>query len=149
MIAIILILIFVSFVQVTLLPWNFILIILIARSLIVRDRANFYLAFAFGILLSYLLGYPLGTLSLVYFLAVTVSYIVQRTQFASHSGIVLPLVIVLLFAQFLVERFLTGASFEIWLFLPPVILSLPIYFLVKFWEERFIPTREIKLKMGK
>lgn len=143
------ILFFIAFLEGTILPFDLILVILIVRSFIVTEKSNYYLAFFFGLLASLLLGYPLGLLSLIYLFSVQVSHIIKTTNLATYWIIVLPLTFFLLFLEQFILKLLNISGFNLPLLLIPTILVLPIYFIVRFWEERFIVSKEIKLKMGK
>jgi hypothetical protein len=151
MIAEIIILIFISFLQGALLPFDLMLLILTVRSFVVDEKLNYWLAFGFGLLLSLLLGFPLGSLSLIYLLATAVVYSVKRTEFASNWLIVVPLVVILLIVDSLLQNLLMSSGFtsgiSVSVLLAEVFLVLPIYFLIRFWEERFIPKKDIRLKV--
>lgn len=141
--------IFFSFLQGSGLPVNLVLLILIARSLVVSDKRNFWLAFSFGLFLSYLLNLPLGLLSLLYLLVVSAIYIIKKTHIASH-----PLILILLSLVFVTLDHLTGqlgSKLHISYFLISIemILVVPVYLIVRFWEERFTPRGDVRLKMGK
>lgn len=142
-------LILISFIQSSLLPFNLVFLIIIARSFITGDETNYFLAFGFGILLSLLSGLPLSSLSLVYLIAVAAVFAVKRAQFASHWAVILPLSAILLLLDHGARSAVTGSSLSPLSLLIQAILGLPVYFLVRLWEERFIPRGEIKLKVGK
>ncbi|MDO8638949.1 MAG: hypothetical protein Q7R43_05210 [Candidatus Daviesbacteria bacterium] len=142
-------LIFISFLEGTILPFDLVLIILISRSFIVAEKSNYFLAFFFGLLVSLLLGYPLGLLSLIYLFAVFISHIIKTTDLAAYWIVVLPLTFFLLLFEQLILKLLNISNFNLTRLIIPTILVLPTYFIVRFWEERFIVTKEIKLKMGK
>lgn len=149
MIQLVITLIFLSFLQATILPWNLILIILISRSFITDEKDNFYLAFGFGLFLSLLLGYSLGVLSLIYLICVAGVGLVKKTQLVSQWFAILPISLILLLFDHLAESLIFGSRENFLSVLPQLILVLPVYFLIRFWEERFIPKKEIKLKVGK
>lgn len=143
------ILFFINFLEGTILPFDLVLVILIARSFIVTEKSNYYLAFFFGLLTSLLLGYPLGLLSLIYLFSVQVSHVIKTTNLATYWIVVLPLTFFLLFLEQLILKLLNISNLSLPFLLIPAILVLPIYFITRFWEERFIVSKEIKLKMGK
>lgn len=143
------VLFFITFLKGAILPFDFVLMILVARSFIVAEKSNYYLAFFFGLLGSVLLGYPLGLLSLIYLISVQVSHIIKTTHLAAYWIVILPLTFFCLFIEQLILKLLNISNFNLTFIIIPTILILPIYFIVRFWEERFIVTKEIKLKMGK
>ncbi|MBI4037233.1 hypothetical protein HY385_02320 [Candidatus Daviesbacteria bacterium] len=149
MIALLIVLTLVSFLQATFWPINLVLIILISRAFVTSDKITLWLSFGFGLLLALLSGYPLGSLSLIYLLIIVLVRLVRNTHLASHWLIILPLSwIMLLLDQFL-QSLILGTGFRFLSSLLPLIFVLPIYLAVRFWEERFIPRPAIKLKIGK
>ncbi|MDO8570740.1 MAG: hypothetical protein Q7R97_04115 [Candidatus Daviesbacteria bacterium] len=145
----IVILILLSFLEGTIIPFDLVLMILIARSFIVAEKSNYYLAFCFGLLVSLLLGYPLGLYSLIYLFAVAISHIIKTTNLKAYWIVVLPLTFSLLLFEQAILKLLNISNFNLSLLLVPTILMLPVYFIVRVWEERFIVAKDIKLKMGK
>ncbi|MCL5784509.1 MAG: hypothetical protein M1142_04120 [Patescibacteria group bacterium] len=143
----VILLIFLSFLQATLLPFNLVLLVLISRSFLKEEKSNYWLAFSFGLLLSFLLNYPLGSLSILYLVEVAIIHFIRRAEFASHWLVVLPLSFVFLLADQFVQSKLLGFSLNFWPLVPQVVLSVPIYLLIRFWEERFIPRADVKLKI--
>lgn len=143
------VLLFLSFLQGALLPFDLVLIFLVVRSFISSGKENLWLAFGFGLLVSVLQSSPLGFLSLVYLAAVVTSHLVRKTHFASHWIAILPLSIIFLLAkQFLLNIFL-GSSLNYGFLLVETALVLPFYFTLRLWEERFVVKKEIRLKIGK
>lgn len=137
-----------SFLQTTILPVNFVLIILICRTFVRNDKSNFYLGFAFGLLLSHLNIVPLGSLSILYLILVFLAQVLSTSRSINSIFLLLPFGIFAL----LVDRFVTNFllkisfSFSISLFFSFFII-IPLFFLLKLWEERFIVRKDIKLKM--
>lgn len=149
MIPLILTLILACFLQEAFLPFNLVLLIIIARSFVIDEKENYYLAFIFGLLLSFLAGYVLGILSIIYLIIVLVIHIFRRIQFVTHPVVVIPVAAVSLLVDALIRSLLLSSSVNLLSLLPQILLIIPIYFLMFFWEERFIPKKDIKLKMGK
>lgn len=153
MITIIATLLFAAFLQGALLPFSLTFMILICRTFVTYERVNYSLAFWFGLLVALLLGLPLGSLSLFYLLCLVLISFIRRTQFASSWVAMLPLAVFLLALNQVTVGVLSGSGMANLLrwqsLLPEVIFILPVYFSVRFWEERFIPRKEIRLKMGK
>lgn len=143
------ILLFFSFLQATFLPLNLVFLILVIRSLVVDEKENFFLCFGFGLLLSVLLGFPVGSLSFVYLISALVVSFIKKTQSASRLIAILPLTSALLLFVHFSESFLLGTTFDPKIVVFETILALPLYFIITLWEERFIVRKEIKLKVGK
>lgn len=138
-----------SFLQSALIPFNLVFLVIITRSFITAEKTNYWLAFWFGILLSLLIGLPLGPLSIIYLLSAGLVQAIKKAQFASHWAVILPLSVVLLFFDHGIRSILMGSSFAPGPVLVQSALVLPVYFIVRVWEERFIPRAEIRLKVGK
>lgn len=139
---IIAVLIFLSFLQTSVLPLNLVLIVVLVRSFVKVDSANLILAFVFGMLLSHLQNQPAGLQSLVNIILVEAVYLWKRTPFSHSIWTILPVVGVLLVLSDIGNGILNWPKIIL-----EIILILPIYLTVRFWEERFIVRREIKLKV--
>lgn len=144
----IIILIIASFLQTTILPIDIVLIILICRSYIRISPSNLYLALIFGILISHLNLVTLGFNSLIFIFCVQTTQVLSKTRLAGNSLLIVPITFVLLNFSGLLTSVFIHQSVD--LFPKAVIeslISLPILYLLKFWEERFIVRADIKLKM--
>lgn len=147
MIPLILTLILLVFLQEAFLPFNLVILIIVSRSFITAEKENYYLAFCFGLLLSFLAGYQLGILSMIYLVIVLAISIFRKIQFATHPLIVVPVAGGALLIDTLIKSLMLSSSINYWSILTQVVLVIPIYFMVLFWEERFIPKKDIKLKV--
>ena len=132
-------LVIVSFLQSSILPLDLVLIILICRSYLRADRNNLFLAFGFGLLDGHLNLTPLGLNSLIYLTVVQVTQSLSKSRLAGNLLLIMPISFVLLF--------LTQRSVPISLIFLESLMSLPTLYLLKFWEERFIVRKEIKLRV--
>lgn len=149
MITLIFILVLLAFLQSTILPFNLVFLWLLSRAFLVEEKANYYLAFFLGLLLSLLLNYPLGFLSLIYLLAVLTIRLIKAAQLSSSWLAILPLSALLLLLDLGAKSLILKNSLDFSSLIWQIILILPIFFLLKFWEERLIIKSEIKLKLGK
>lgn len=153
MISLIVVLVLLSFLQGALLPYDVVFLVIITRSFVTDDQGNFWLAFGFGIFLSLLLGFSLGSLSILYLLAVLLVRVIRRLELSSHWLAILLFSLFLLGLNHLVRGFLAGSSLfssiGVSALIVEAVLILPVYLLVQFWEERFIPRSDIRLKLGK
>lgn len=144
----ILILIIISFIQSTILPVNLVLIILIARSLIRPGKENLILAFCFGFLISHLNLQILGYTSLLYLVLIQLTEVLSKTRLSANPLLIMPLTALLSLTYLMITSFLTHQSPQI---IPQVLIesavSLPIFYMVRLWEERFIVRKEIKLRV--
>lgn len=144
----IIILIITSFIQSSILPLDLILLVLISRSLLRPDRTNLFLAFGFGLLTSHLNLTPLGFDSLIYLVIVEVLCGLSKSRLSPNFYLIIPISLGSLFLHQQIISLLTHTTFH---FFPKIFiegfLSLPIFFLIKIWEERFIVRHEIKLRV--
>lgn len=144
----VIILIISSIIQSSVLPLELSLIILLCRSYIKISKGNLYLAFSFGLLISHLTLTPIGIKSILYLTLVQIMQILSKTRFAGNPLTLVPLTFMLLLINQVVSVFLLSQTVQ---FFPKVLiesfLSLPVFYLLRFWEERFIVEREIKLKI--
>lgn len=144
----VIILIIAAFLQSTFLPLNLVLIILIARALIRPQKANLYLAFGAGLLISHLNLEPLGFQSLIYLILIQATQILTKSPISANPLVIVPLTFVLLSLNQIALSIITHQSLY---FLPNIfwesLSSLPVFYLIRLWEERFIVSKEIKLKV--
>lgn len=102
------------------------------------DKANLFLAFAFGLLNGHLNLATLGLTSVTYLIIAAIVEGLSKSRLAGNPLLIVPLTFGLLL----------GSQVTLFpkIFLESLI-SLPIFYLVKIWEERFIVQKEIKLKV--
>lgn len=143
----IIILILAAFLQTTILPIDLVLLILICRAYVRSEKENLYLAFAFGLLTSHLNLTGLGLYSLIYLIAAQVVQLLSKSNLAGNPLLIMPISLSLITLSKVAESTVTHAAFDFSGVIIATILSLPIFYLVRMWEERFITRKEIKLKV--
>lgn len=142
------ILIVTSFLQTTILPIDLVLLILICRSYIKSEKANLYLGFAFGLLVAHLNLTGLGFQSLIYLFSIEVTQMLSKLRLAGNPLLIVPICFVFLSLAALAGSYLYhNSSWEFTKIIFVSILSLPIFYMLKLWEERFIVRKEIKLRV--
>ena len=144
----ILTLIIISFIQTTILSLNLVLIVLVARSLIRPQKNNLILAFWFGLLVSHLSLQTLGFHSLIYLILVQTTQILSKSRISANPLLIMPLTAVSSTISLAAVSLLSHQSIQL---VPAVfiesLLSLPIFYAVRLWEERFVVRKEIKLRV--
>lgn len=126
-----------SFLQSTILPLDLVLIILICRAFIRTGKSNLYLAFIFGLLSSHLSLTPMGAQSILFLTYVAITQSLSKSRLSQNALLVVPICFVaILVNQTVVSTNIYGGF-----------LSFPIFYLVRFWEERFVVRKEIKLRI--
>ncbi|MCL4366307.1 hypothetical protein M1437_03710 [Patescibacteria group bacterium] len=143
----IIILIIASFIQTTILPINLVLIVLICRAYIKSETNNLYLAFAFGLVTSHLNLTILGLQSLIYLVAVWVTHLLSKLRLAGNPLLIMPICLVFLSLNQIINVGINYIVLDFPKLIFQAVLSLPILYLVRLWEERFIVRKEIKLKI--
>ncbi len=145
---IIAVLIIISFIQSAILPLDLVLIILICRSYTRTDKANLYLAFGFGLFNGHLNLTTMGLQSLLYLILVSVTESLSKSRLAGNSLLIIPLSLILVSLNQAVLSMAVGQTVALFpKNLLEAILSLPILYLVRIWEERFVVRAGIKLRI--
>lgn len=132
----IIILIVASFLQTTIWPLDLALIILISRAYLKAQKSNLFLAFFLGLLISHLTLGPIGVKSMVYLTVVQITQVLSKSRLAGHPFLIVPLSFVF--------SLLDG---NFYLAVVAAIFSLPIFYSLRLWQERFAPAKEIKLRI--
>ncbi len=143
----IVILIIASFLQTTILPIDLVLLILICRAYIKSDKSNLYLAFAFGLFLSFLSLANFGLESVIFLVVIQATQMLSKSRLAGNLLLVIPVSLFFLTLNQLINfpfNFQTLHFLKLFL---EAVLALPILYLVRLWEERFVVQKGIKLKV--
>lgn len=143
----IIILIIAAFFQTTIVPIDLVLLILICRAYIKSERANLYLSFAFGLLVSHLNLTSLGLQSLIYLTATAATESLSKIRLAGNPLLIVPISLVFLSLNQIINSVVGSNVLEFPMVIIASFLSLPALYLIRFWEERFIVRKEIKLKI--
>lgn len=141
------ILISLAFLQTTILPINLVLLVIVLRSFLTSEVENLYLAFGFGLLIAHLNATPLGVQSLIYLTLIIFARSIGRMPLSNNILIVLPLIFISTIIDTFINSILLHQSFQIIQVMFPTILAIPIYIALRFWEERFIVSPQLKLKI--
>lgn len=146
--AIIVILILCSFLQSTILSLDLVTVILLIRTFITKDRANLYSGFFLGLLVSHLSFTPLGLQSLIYLLMIELTIIISKIRFWNTTLTFIPLLIIMLCLNQIIIAWVTNQTIILW---PKIgwdlLIAIPIYILLRLWEERFVVRPEVKLRV--
>jgi len=122
--------------------------VIILRAYIKVDLANLWLAFFFGMFVAFLGHINLGLTPILYLVLVNVTHLLAKSPLSKNIFSMVPLVVL---ASVMIEFLTTQPFGSTPRFLPRVViegvLSLPIYLILKVWEDRFVVRSQIKLKM--
>jgi hypothetical protein len=136
-----------AFLQTSFIPLNLCLLLLICRSYTIHEAANYYLALTAGILLGILTSLNSGFYSLIFIGAVFLIHAVRLLPISGRFITVIPVTWVILIAVMAIESFFYHLPFKIWLPTLTSVLALPVYLIIREWEDRFVAKPGIKLKM--
>jgi hypothetical protein len=146
--ALVIVLTLLSFFQATLVPINLVLIVILLRSYIKVEPANLYLGFGFGLLLSHLNQLPLGSDSILFLILVMITRLISKAPFQKNIITALPFMFILLSINIALTAILKSQSVLLWpQILAEMLLLVPTYFILRLWEERFIPRKDFKLRV--
>lgn len=143
----ILFLIFAILLQTTLIPINLCLIMLVCRGLTIDERANFYLAIISGVTLGLLTSLNLGFYPLIFLIYILLLSLFKKSSFSANFLLFLPLAFLLYLATAFLEKIFFNQSINLYKLLFELVLTIPIYLIVRFWGERFVVNKGIKLKV--
>lgn len=141
------ILIIVSFLQATIVPIDLVLIILLCRSFIKTEKANLYLAFAFGLVLSHLSNTLMGVQSIIFLVMMVAVEEMSRLRLSQNALFIVPISLAAISINAVVLSLLGHTSLVLIPKIFGALLALPVFYLVRFWEERFIIRKDIRLKI--
>ncbi len=143
-------LIIASFLQTTILPIDLVLLVLICRAYIKSNKSNLYLAFAFGLFLSFLNLANFGLESIIFLIIIQATQMMSRSRLAGNPLLIIPVsLFFLVINQFINQVINAPVNFQIFPFIKLLLesfLSLPALYIVRLWEERFVVQKGIKLK---
>ncbi len=142
-----LVLILFAFLQSAFLPVNLILICLIARSLLIQDSSNYYLAFFGGLILSFLTQDNMGYWPLILLLTVKICYMISKLPISLTPFTVTLWAGIIIFSLEFLNMIFMHTNFEFVPALIETLLIIPAFYLIRVWEGRFIVKRNIKLKI--
>lgn len=141
------ILILACFLQGAFLPLNLALILLISRSLITVERSNLILGFIAGILLGLITSVNIGFYSLLFLIFIELTHTIKKSPLSSNILTIVPLTFLFTGVLSFFEQTFFGSQIHISLLFVQALLSLPLFLVIRFWEERFIISTPLKLKV--
>lgn len=136
-----------AFLQSAFLNINLVLVVLIARNLYLDSRENLWLAFLGGLVLSFLTQTNLGYWPLILIMVVKLGQLLRKLPVSFN-----PLMVFLaggfqILLVVLLNKFFLNERIELYPHVLEAVLVVPAYFLIRFWEERFVTKGVIRLKV--
>lgn len=141
-------LILASFIQTAFLEIPLCLTMLICRSFVTEEKQNYYLAFFSGLLLGLLSTQNIGFWPLIFLVIVKLTHLIRKLPFTANFLSIVPITFILLTLALYSESLISNSKIIFGNIYLSTILSLPIFLMIKFWEERFTVKPGIKLKIG-
>ncbi len=139
-----------AFLQTSFIGINIVLLFLVCRSFIVESRANYFLAFFAGIGISILAVQNLGFWAIIFLLAVKTGHIFGKLPFNRGLWTMVPAVTAAVLLASIMQWLILGMTINWYIPLTEIILSIPIYLFLSFWEDRFmVHNSAVKLKLRK
>lgn len=142
----IIILIIAAFLQTTILPIDLVVVILICRAYIKSDRANLYLSFTFGLIVSHLNLTSLGLESLIYLIIIQAIQILSKSRLSGNPFLIIPISLIFLSLNQITNSIVSHNTLDLSKAVTASLLSLPVFYSIRFWEERFIVSHNLWLK---
>lgn len=141
------ILILAAFLQSSFIPINLCLILLICRSLALDEKANYVIGFITGLFLGILTSVNLGFWPLIFVIVVKLVHLSRKSPISAYALTILPLTFSISLLVLYIQTFIFSQTFNITPAITQAALALPLFFLIRFWEERFELRPEIKLRV--
>lgn len=149
MFLLVVILVFIGFFQSAFLSADLLLVVLIIRAFVVTDKINYYLGFGLGILVALLSSSPMAAVSLIYLVNIKLVYIFKSFSAASNWLLIFPITLILVVLSEASKSWFYNQTFEYAGVIVSAIFSIPAFFAIRAWEERFIPEKQIKLRLNR
>jgi cell shape-determining protein MreD len=135
------------FVQTSFVPLNLCLILLICRSYASPQKSNYYLALIAGILLGILTAFNIGFYALIFVITVFLMHSLRQLPITGKFITIFPATLTALIVVMWIENLVYHLPHNWWYPMWGSILALPIFFVIREWEDRFIVKTGIKLRV--
>lgn len=134
-------------IQTTITPINFCLFAIIAIALLNTDQSSLFIAFFGGLILGLLTGTNLGFYCLLFILIAELVRLSKSSPVFGNNFFLIPLVLACLLIFKLTQQLLLKQSFDPLSLLSETFAFFVVYYLFKFFEDRFITHPDLKLKI--
>jgi rod shape-determining protein MreD len=136
-----------SFIQTSMTTIDIVVVLLVAKAFKSPETINYWIAFGFGLLISFLSGQALGILSIYYLLVIFLCHIIARSRLSNNWLITIPVALGLFISKELVDLWIGSDVFSWRNVIIQLLLLLPIYFWLLFLDERVLGKSEMRLKL--
>jgi len=137
-----------AFLQSAFLPVNLVLILIAARGLVSDDRQSLYIAFFGGLILGFLMQVNLGYYPLIFLLVVKTAFLIKKLPVSFNLLVIFISGIFLIGIGNVLSIIFIQQEFKLHIYIIEILLFVPFYYLVRFWEERFSvkPHQKLRIK---
>lgn len=135
------------FVQTSFLPLNLCLVILICKDFLTEKSTNYFYAFFGGIFLGLMTSVNLGFWPLIFIVLAKIIQQIKLAPVSSKFFIIVPTSFLLILLVAFSEQIFLNQSLNLSKVAVETLLIIPIFFVLKIWEERFILRPDIRLKI--
>ena len=142
-----LLLILAALLQTTFIPVNLVLILILARSFIAEDRSNYFAAFGAGIILGVMSTQNIGIWATIFLVVVRIIHLIKRLPIFENARTFLPTALLILLTVKFFEMLIFSQKTDYRVVVIEAVVSMPIFWMIRIWEERFIVKPQIKLKL--
>jgi hypothetical protein len=143
----ILLLVIAIFLQTSFVPINLVLILMIARSFIVEDMANYYIAFFAGLMLGIMSIYNIGFWPLVLLIVVKVLNLSKKLPLSKSPLTIGLVVLIIITLVSYLESQIYHQTFEWIKVVIESVITITLVYLMRLLDQRSVVKPEIKLKI--
>ena len=143
----ILLLLIAIFLQTSFVPLNLVLILMISRAFIVEDIANYYIAFFAGLFLGIMSIYNIGFWPLVLLIVVKLLNLSKKLPLSKNAFTIGLVALIIVSGVSFLEAKIYHQTFEWAKVLIESIITIPLVYLMRIWEHRYVVKPELKLKI--
>ncbi len=136
-----------ALIQTAFLPINLCLLIVLARSFAVYEKSNFYMALFSGVILGILSSVNIGIWALIFLMVVFLIHLIRKLPITANNLTIVPISFLVIAAVTLIKSLIFSEQSNFVTVGIETLVTLPIFILVKIWEERFVVKSDIKLKL--
>ena len=134
--------------QASFVPLNLMLLLLLCRSFAVPGKGNLFLSFGAGLFLAILESTNLGFYPLAFLILVKLAQLARQLPVSKNIYLVAVVATILILLFESVSSLFLGQTMSMVKVAVEIILFPPLYLGWLFWEERFSPKGDIKLKVA-
>lgn len=139
-----------AFLQTSFLGVNLVLLIIIARSFLMENKVNYFLALFSGILLGLLSAQNIGFWPIILLVGIKIAHMIRKLPFNISVITFLPVIIICVLIAASAELLFLKQTINWTKVILEIVIGIPIFIFIRFWEDKFfIRPSTVKLKIRK